>query len=384
LTDSNAIIETFNYLARAAESISEGLVFTFSPVTIAAVKEDLDKQSIEYDPYIGDNEIRIEPRCYAGFSVYNNQDSFLRHISLGMLETGSVLILSDALNETVFVSKVDGHLTAKNYVSQTDNESIVNAFYVLKIQDELLKVTDYYDSAHKNYFFLSPECGKLELHGPDLTSLDLAGFSLESSLRSLEVLTTFASGYECIFKNKLIRCLELVREEDRFIALLKQLEVFVDATKKDFEIFITRQSYEGISAQFENEKQSFIDQLRSLLERISSAVLSIPVSFAAALFAVKDVSEGWMLSTLKFAFFLFVLFSCVTNGMFIVELQCIKNTIEDKVNSFSRSIPFLHTEFKKNTKPLRRRVVFLQAISVFVILLFAFFTFIFLKTDFKK
>lgn len=226
-------------------------------------------------------------------------------------------------------------------------------------------------------YFLSPECGKFILKIPSNSKLGTYNQDYQKSIESIQRIQKNPAGYEPILKNKIIRGLELLPDENKFLQLATNLNCFIDATIKDFEIFINTSNHESILVKFELEKSQFVEEVRQVLERISSSVLAVPISFAAALFAIKDVSNLWMLSILKFSFLLFTIFSSIINIFYFFELNNIKKEIAVKINFYSSNILFIKNELENKMNGTKLKATFLQFLTICVILLFIVFIVVF-------
>jgi len=236
--------EAIQFLADIADvsgSVNEDRYFSILPDHFSDVTKIISKENIEYED-LGGNTICINNSFFEEHKIkaYSNAGNFFRNYE----ETDRiVVILGDKDNDSLVSCVDDGYICFQRCRDKTINRTITNFSYLRKIIDLLSqpKITDYKDTAHERYFFLSPECGKLEIYEGGLDNLIAIA---EGSGDLCETYKKFAEingcqhGWEFILKNKIIKGLEGVDiEKDGFKELIINLALFISATERDYELF---------------------------------------------------------------------------------------------------------------------------------------------------
>jgi hypothetical protein len=372
--DRAEAIELLNSLANASCRISDDLIFSIRPDKTEAIKSLLNSSGVAFEDYMGKDDVLLNRTFYESCHIhpYCNFDSFARRFQVVEDSDETIVVLGNPDEEMVIATIQGGTISARSHTSEIKSSAIINFYYLNKIVHEFLpKITDYIDSAHNKYIFLSPECGRLEIEGSDLKTLALKDISADKLFAKITDLCTRPKGYEYILKNRIIRGLvEAKTPELRFSELIINFELFIEATLRDLELFLLSRKHEEIIEQLESEKYQFADKIRSILERISASILSIPITFAVALFALRDIPEKWLINIFLGALALFVVFTCITNSLFFIDLSVVNKEMDARLKNVSMDLPFLKRSLVEIVKPFKRKIRTLKIIIILAIVLF--------------
>jgi hypothetical protein len=354
-------------------SINDRSTFQIHPDKIDIIKKYLREKNITIDDLSTANEIRLDKSFYEQYNIqtYNDFETFFRLFKTSDIGNRTIVILQEANNDFVVFGK-DGIPTSFFYPSGEKDIKAPNFYFLTKIKDDFIpKIADYTDTAHTKYIFLSPECGKFELVYGGSSDIKEINKALANTYSNIEDILSRPRGWEYIMKNRIIRSLDIVEQsEKRFYRLVDNLDQLIEATLRDYELFLTSHKHETIIEQYEHEKDVFADKIRAVLERISTNLFSIPITFFAALFGFREITEKWMINIFLIALAVFVCFSCIIQGMFISELSIIKKNICSKMDYFSRGLTFLQKKFIDISKPQLNKIKFLQILTFIMIVVF--------------
>lgn len=373
MTQSEAI-DILLFVASNSNEISEALSFSvlndkYNIVTTRLVNSNIDFENI------GENIISMPNEFFLNHNidVYCNNDAFYRRYE----DTKNIIVILGNKNIDSVISISSDKFTDFQYVKNGKSDKITTNYFYLKKLIDLLShpdVTDYKDTAHNSYFFLSPECGKFEIIEGDYTNLvEISSISIKLFDTYLKLKSMFNNpkGWQYILKNKIIRGLENIHVSDnRFKELILNLTKFIDATEKDFELFLTSRNHETIVQQFENEKYLFADKIRSILQKISASILSIPLSFFAAAFAMENASQLWQQNIIIVSILIYILYAGIVNILYWKDLDVLKDEIYYKVANISMDLLMLKKSLTSIVKPLLSRIVVLRIIVIFSTVLF--------------
>jgi hypothetical protein len=356
-------------------SIDDRITFKVLPDKAETIKKYLKDSHINTDDLLANDEIRIDKSFYTQYNIqpYHNFEVFYKLFKTSDLEEQTIVILQDTKNDFVVFGK-NGNPESYFYPSGEGDTKAPNHYYLTKIKEGFIpKIADYTDTAHTKYIFLSPECGKFELSYGGSSDVKETNKSLENIYTNIEDILSRPKGWEYIMKNRIIRSLEIVdQSERRFYWLIDNLDQLIEATLRDYELFLTSHKHETIIEQYEQEKDTFADKIRAVLERISTNLLSIPITFSAVLFGFREITEKWLIDIFLIVLAVFVCFSCIIQGIFISELSVIKNEIYSKAEYLSRGLSFLQEKFNTISMPLIRKIIFLQILTFIVSISFVF------------
>jgi hypothetical protein len=374
MTQSEAI-GILSFIASNSNSISDVLYYTILEEKYSEVVSKLKHSEIVFEDF-GNNIISITTNFYNEnqLDVYCSIESFYAQFNEN---ENTKIILGNKKINTIISATMGNSIHFQSINNGNINNTATNYYYLKKIIGllSLPPLTDYKDTALNRYFFLSPECGKFEIIERDYTNLvDIADSSINLFDTYSKVKSMFCNpeGWQYILKNKIIRGLENIDISDnRFKELVLNLTKFIDATKKDFELFLTSKKHESIVQQFENEKYIFIDKIRSVLQRISSSIISIPLTFFGASFAMREIDKLWLLNIVVISIIIYIAFSIAVFFLLWSDLDNIKEEISTKKNIISMGLSHLQNDLNEIIKPLNKRIMSLKILVVAAIILFA-------------
>jgi len=375
-------------ISRNSSSINEDMFFSVLAEKYESIINKLNESSIDYED-MGGNTIQINKNFTDNCEIktYCSKDSFY----IKYEETTWIMLILGNQETDSLVSFIDNDncIRFRQLKSGKIDQITTNFLYLKKIIKLLSepRITDYKDTALNRYFFLSPECGKMEINegeNSNLIEISKSDVNIFEIYKKFTDMYEYQKGWEFILKNKIIKGLEGVDiPKIGFKELIINLPKFIDATERDYELFLNSRKHESIVQQFENEKYIFADKIRAILQRISNSIIAIPITFFGAAFTVKEISHLWLLNIIIMSMFFYIIFSCIINFLFWGDLDILKEEINKKTDILSMGLPRLHIALMEINKPLFRKIKCLKVLVICTIILFAllFLYFIFLYTN---
>jgi len=377
----NDAISILSYIASLSNSISEEMYFSITDEKYAIISAKLNELNIQFDD-MGDNTISINSGFYKDNKIvpFCNTDSYYRKYN----ETTDVLIILGNINTDTLVSFTDKNYTCLKYFKNGElDHNTTNFIYLKKIINILSQpeITDYKDTVIERYFILSPECGKFEIDEGGISNLIIIAsekINLYYTYKKLQTMKEYPKGWENILKNKVIRGLENISiEKNYFKELILNLSKFIDATEKDYQLFLTKRSHETIVQQFNNEKYIFADKIRTILQRISGSIVSIPLSFFGAAFAMKEIEHLPLLLIVITSLMIYIIFSAFVNILFWSDLDTVKSEMTTKMKGLSMDLTHLQKDLIQVIKPYFNRIITLKILIIISVILFGLILFFF-------
>ena len=374
MTQKDAI-EVLCFITGYSNAISEEMYFSILSDNYSIVTARLKELAIEFED-MGDAIISINNNFFDQYeiSVYCSIDNYFRKYN----ETKNIMLILGNKDIHSLISVTNDNYTYFQYVNNnTIDHATTNFIYLKKIINLLSnqKLTDYKDDAYDRYLFLSPECGKLEIYDGGLNNL-IQIVKSEAKLFDIylkfEEMNKYQRGWEYILKNKIIRGLENVDiEKEGFNELILNLPLFIDATERDFELFLNSRKHESIIQEFENEKFIFADKIRNILYRISAGIISIPLTFFAAAFAMNEINQSWLLNIIIVSMSIYLIFTSIVNFLFWGDLNILIDEFNTRIKISSMEISRLRSDLEIIAKPYFTRIKFLKFIILCTIIIFA-------------
>jgi hypothetical protein len=360
-------------IADASHSINNDF-FSILPDKFSAITTRLVCENIDYED-LGDNDISIHRKfCQAsGIAVYTGADDFFRNHAES---SDDIIILGNKDSESIASCMSGDDIIFQQYRSKKTDKVITNFFYLKRITAFLSQpeIADYKDTAHDCYFFLSPESGKIKIeeNGLDnLISIAKSDICLMEIYKKINKLGAYQKGWEFILKSKIIKGLEntdIVTEG--FRELVTHLDLFVDATIRDFELFLNTRSHETLVEKFENEKYVFADKIRSVLQGISGSLFSIAITFAGTVITIRDISDTWIINTIFAVMAVLIMFFVWINICLWGDLNTLKSEMNMRIQAASMGLPRMDRDLRRILGPFFRRIMSFKVLISFIIIVF--------------
>lgn len=215
--------------------------------------------------------------------------------------------------------------------SKTCNVFFENLIYSQKIQKliENQEVISFNDKINKRYFLLSEKNGKIKVGYKNKPS-DF--FDKSHNLKKLydSLNQNLSNEYIAFFRDNIIKSVEDEKEiNDRFFYLLSKLELIIEKTNREYNLFLHKFSFEEFYSKLEEEKDKYFKNFQDLLSDFLSKVNSMPIQFGAYIYLLfrfeKEIFPLIIISIIIIAWSSFSFFS----------INAIKNNIDNLSQRFN-------------------------------------------------
>ncbi len=375
-------IKSFINTLKSSDNLNidkERYTLTFPSQNNAPLINELTNFNINIDEVgHGKHEINLDD---LPFIFFQNRNDFLERISRN---SWSKSIFS--FEEDIYYS-IENDETYKSWFSTKDYYLIRNNYFAYKLllflktqehnENSAFYFVDYmnWDTYHLVLTSLKKD-GKIEVLLPK------AGIDIDENINLPSSVKEFISSFEennkhfpKFIKAELIGCLSKVEKRKRANILFMKLEEIMYLASQNFEIYIHDLSIENLKKDFIEYKNKYFIQLRDILSKLTSQLISLPIAIGAAAFSTYKVSDSNY--TILLILVVFLLYIGYT--IFLLKLQ--REDIEDIKLSFATDFrnlgesPFFIRfpnelkEFKKTKYNLESRISSLiQAIDVYFML----------------
>jgi len=356
-------------------SLEAILFFPIDPRSTQKKFDSIDIQLVEHDG------IQVNLQQFPNENLYFNKQSFLELCELKSFDS-DIGILQFQAEDYMYFDFEKG----ETWIGNEKNENklfLNNAKYYWLLQKEFIEsnIAAYHSDARNECLITSSEEGLLEIgydnRVPDIgeeQNLQESYYTFKAFGEKLE----HSPELQQFFKGQLFSFLINHDREERFIYFCYKIKNIIEASKRDYEIFLNRNSFKKLKDVFRKERDEYFSSIRDVLDKILSKVVSIPVSISAtalALYTLKSVPN--FASIVVFAYIIYSLFTTYLLRALLLDTLRIRAEfgadLELVWTDFSRSKEMLDKESQGVKEKIRHTI---STIVVLVILLMLFVTLI--------
>ncbi|SEA92520.1 hypothetical protein [Pedobacter hartonius] len=349
-----------------------------------------------------------------GFIIKNNGTKFLTindiHESMSLYV--SLESLLDDLNQDInkmdrynlFVFNVDDHYLyydfhKKEVITDSQNITVKNTIKHFEQYNKLLKL------------FLTESNNIFEINRPTKTGnelvivskgqekmiasfsykfIDVSIFNYEFSPISFNELNLKLGIEEwlAVLKNNLCQYLELQSDNKKtFSSIYNNLNYIFNQTQKDYQLYISRFSFDRIRKQFKTEKNNYFESLSAAQDKISGQIISVPISLGASIYSFYQFKSSLLIIGIIYVaiciYSLFIGFVVVMN---LYDIKKVADDVNEEMGKMKLHFEDLYNELKKDFdymryKRIRIRVLAWSIIAALIITLFSITMFLFNYQD---
>lgn len=276
-----------------------------------------------------------------------------------------ILYLKDEFKVFVNFEKSENNFTFSNtinyfkliaFLKEQDQENQENKhFYFI----------DHFNSDHRKIIVTSlKKEGKLTIG----YSNEIPNFDPQISLQSriAHFISTFQEKQLPKFiKAELFNILPKFKQEERLVAFIQNLDLITEKAEQNFEIYLSDLSLDNFKSQFLEFRLKYFNHFRDILSKITTQILTFPLSITAAAFATyKTIDSIFLCSLIVVAFIVFSVYSLFTLKAHKEDVNEIKKLFEAdyrsfSTNSFFQKYPEELISFKETNSYIIKRSEFL-------------------------
>lgn len=158
-------------------------------------------------------------------------------------------------------------------------------------------------------------------------------------------------------------------ERQTFSNLYNNFTYVINLTNKNYQLFILKFSFDKIRKQFKTEKNTYFDNLNIAQDKISSQIISIPISLGASIYSFYQFDSSELI--LKIIYLAILMYSLFIGFVVIINLYDVKKISEDvneEKKNFKKHYPDLLLELEKDFKYMRNKRVRVRILAWSIII----------------
>lgn len=279
---------------------------TFLSNDLVNDKELLTKLSIQFDEHSEGIVINLAQKPIL---IYKTKADCIKHFQ-GNIENDIIVI-----EDKIIYNKTSVSIFFENLIYSQKIKKLIEEKEVISFHDKLTK----------KYILLSEKNGKIEV-GYKNKPLDFyeKNHNLKKLYDSME--NNLSKEYIALFRDNIIKSVEEEKEiEDRFINLLRKLELTIEKTDREYKLFLHKFSFDEFNSKLEEERDKYFKSLQDSLSDFLSKVNSLPIQFGVYIYLLfrfeKEVYPLLIASVIIIMWSLFSFFSISTMKKSIKNLS---------------------------------------------------------------
>lgn len=340
-----------------------------------AIEYDLRPESFNKLSFIIKNE-------YAGLYLFHNQDSLFDFLSL------HIEILD---NKNIFVFDVDDHFLFYDFNSQiiTTDSSQQKNIHLISHYKQYKQLLDIYlredgklfevkkSSTNEFIIFSRGEVKSVT----SITYKTVDKYIFTDDFKALPIKefeqNIYSEDWLACYNDTLCQYIEAQSTEKRTLSnLYNNFEYVFNLTKLNFQLYVSRFSFDKIRKQFKIEKNTYFENLNIAQDKVSSQIISVPLSLGASILSFYNYDGSRFVLVLTFVGVLcYCFFITYVVIMSLYDVQKVARDIVEEENNFKRYYLYLYEELKTDFNYMRnkrRRVRFLAWAIIITLLIVVF------------
>jgi hypothetical protein len=286
-------IETVAFLSELLRKSSnhrfdggESVVFSFNGGR-RETEKSLSQLNIDFVA-VGTSDISINLRQFS--SLFYDRDHFLRESINQSVFDSNIGILFYTPDKFLFYESSSCRVYINSDIT-TDN-LVENTRYYLKFYNlfESLGISEYDSSTNHEFILVDPDKGKFLLGYPVIPPSFQLGINLKNKYAKFEKMND-RQEFRLLFKRKVIESLAPFEHDQRFPKLAENIETIIRDTENDYEVFLRKFNFDELKKNFRKERDEYFEQVRDIVERLLSKVVSIPISVSAAAITIYNLKD---------------------------------------------------------------------------------------------
>lgn len=156
------------------------------------------------------------------------------------------------------------------------------------------------------------------------------------------------------------------------VSIIQNYEFIHSEAERNFSLYLSDFSFEDLKEKFEDDKNKFFSEIKSVVTKIYNSSIALPLSISAALFAVLKIEGEIPLFIIFVTVIGYLLFSVLNHISLWNELVHVKEDIELKSSKLKNIPQTLSEEITKGLKPVKKRLCFVKLIIIFSVIFYIF------------
>lgn len=180
-----------------------------------------------------------------------------------------------------------------------------------------------------------------------------------------------------------------IPERRTFSNLFNNFSYLLNLTGQNFQLYILKFSFDKVRKQFKTEKNNYFDNLNAAQDKVSSQIISVPISLGASIYSFYQFNASPLVLTIIYiAICIYSLFIGFVVVMSLYDIRKIASDANDEEKNLKAHYPDLFIELQKDfdymkNKRIRVRILAWAIIVALIITLISLTIFLLNYTEAK-
>lgn len=281
--------------------------------------------------------------------VYYNEAEFVRlndDSDINSIEKDIAILYNR--NDKLLIFKKSGNNSTENYFILNQ---IAYKHFVKLLKSNLF--ADDYNNISNQLFLYSLDKGvyKIKIPSPAPILDDKSNFYELVNLFSIKYKST---DFILHFKNQLYN-LPVIAENKRVEYIVSVLSELIHDADMEYQLFSKRFSFKKLRTELRQEKETYFKSLTEVLSKITTQIISVPISISAAVLASYK-SEGWLQILILIVFWGYTFFVLKIHGMYLNDINDLERTLGKDFEIINRESGYNKGEIDLEQKSIQTKI----------------------------
>ncbi|MFK5948205.1 MAG: hypothetical protein QM500_05505 [Methylococcales bacterium] len=309
MTDLNILL---NILSSADDLSDDALVFLSADLNQQT--SVLDDFKIEYDVQTEGVRIDLGTQCV---SLYKTKEDAIKYLG------------EDSFNQTILIleDQIIYQTDAPDISTFFENIIYWHYFKSLIINNE---ISAHNDELSSRLIFLSESMGKVEVgYAREMSSFFNEEHSLKKFFVKIKEKLESNSEFSSFFRDNFLKVACNIDDvEHRYTEVLKSINLIYDNSKREFNLYKNKFSFESFRSELEKEKDAYLEEYQSNLSSFLLTVGSLPIQFGVYIYLITKFStELFPLIAILILILVWSIFSFFSTKQIADNINYIKKSV---------------------------------------------------------
>lgn len=329
---------------------------------ILRLKDKMDSLSLFDSEVINNTELRVS-KDRLTYLFYWSSDEFLS--SFTGKDFLDIAILDIERRELNFFD-ADQEKTFRNSLEVTDYE-ITNAIHHNKLID-LLKaysveingfhLVDLYKSVNREFLLISENGRKVTIKHN--LQIPLFSYNIKPHYNLIEEVLSSGKSKDLpiFFKSAIVELLGSKSKTVQIETLIEYINEIHNLALLNYNIYLNNISIDNLKSDYRVYKEKYLDKFTDILNKLSTQVIALPISFSALIFVVYRLKdEKFALGFIVFLLLVLLIYADMIIQLYRKEIKNLKSVITDDFDLILKKDLFLNFDNeKKYFETIKRRL----------------------------
>jgi len=156
------------------------------------------------------------------------------------------------------------------------------------------------------------------------------------------------------FKNQLYN-LPVIAEDNRMQYIISVLSVLTHNANMEYLLFSKKFSFKKLRTELRQEKESYFKSLTEVLSKITTQIITVPISISAALLASYK-GEGWLQVLILIVFWGYTFFVLKIHRLYLNDVCDLEASLENDFEIINRDSGYNQDEVSKEKQSVQTRI----------------------------